>query len=89
MSSIRFLAQYSYNIAKDKEKSLDYFAKWLEVDPANADAINSYIEQIKKMPAPKQTASGSKPGATSAKPANTQTKPVAKVPTKKTMYSKA
>lgn len=89
LSSIRFLAQYSFNIAKDKEKSIEYFTKWLEVDPANADAINGYIEQIKKMPATKQTSSGSKPGASAAKPASTKTKPVAKASNLKTMYSKA
>lgn len=89
LSSIRYLAQYSFNTAKDKEKSIEYFTKWLEVDPANAEAINGYIEQIKKMPAPKQTASGTKPGASAAKPASTQTKPVAKALTLKTMYLKA
>ncbi len=89
LNAVRFLAQYSYNIAKDKEKSIEYFTKWLEVDPANASAINGYIEQIKKMPAPKQTASGSKPGATSAKPVSPQTKPVSKATNLKTMNSKA
>ncbi len=92
LSSIRFLAQYSYNVAKDKEKSIEYFTKWLEVDPANAAAINGYIEQIKKMPAPKQSASGTKPNASSGKAIITSTKVVAKSSPStnlKTMYTKA
>lgn len=81
LSAIRYLAQYSYNTAKDKEKSIEYFTKWLEVDPANAEAINSYIEQIKKLPDPKKSANGTKPGASSGKTVSPQTKPLAKART--------
>lgn len=76
LSAVRFLAQYSYNIAKDKEKSIEYFTKWLEVDPANAAAINGYIEQIKKMQArpttpPKGNAPPAKPSVSNKKTTTT------------------
>jgi tetratricopeptide (TPR) repeat protein len=50
LSSVKFLAAYYINQAKDKDKSLEFFTKWLEADPANAVTIQSYIDQIKKMP---------------------------------------
>ena len=50
ISSVRYLAAYYINVAKDKEKSLEFFAKWLEVDPSNAPTIQPIIDQIKKMP---------------------------------------
>jgi tetratricopeptide (TPR) repeat protein len=53
ISTNRYLAAYYINDAKDKETALQYFNKWLEVDPANGDMIRQYIESIKKMPAQK------------------------------------
>ncbi len=50
ISPVRYLAAYYINKAKDKEKSLEFFTKWLEVDAANATTIQQYIDQIKKMP---------------------------------------
>ncbi len=50
INSVRYLAAYYINVAKDKDKSLEFFAKWLEVDPANAPTIQPIIDQIKKMP---------------------------------------
>ena len=50
INSVRYLAAYYINVAKDKDKSLEFFAKWLEVDSANAPTIQPIIEQIKKMP---------------------------------------
>lgn len=56
LSSVRFLAAYYINVAKDKDKSLEFFTKWLEADSANAVTIQQYIDQIKKMPAKPPTA---------------------------------
>lgn len=78
LNSVKFLAQYSINIAKDKEKSIEYFTKWLEADPANAAAINSYIEQIKKMPAQRPASGATNSGASPSKPANSQPKATSK-----------
>ena len=50
ISSVRFLAAYYINEAKDKDKSLEYFRKWKEIDVANADKIQEYINQIENMP---------------------------------------
>lgn len=66
LNSVRFLAAYYINEAKDRDKSLEFFRKWLSVDPANATTIQSYIDQIEKMPASKpstQKAAASKPAA--------------------------
>ncbi|MBK7290639.1 MAG: hypothetical protein IPI78_10690 [Chitinophagaceae bacterium] len=66
LNSVRFLAAYYINEAKDRDKSLEFFRKWLTVDPANATTIQSYIDQIEKMPASKpssEKAAASKPGA--------------------------
>lgn len=66
LNSVRFLAAYYINQAKDKDKSLEFFRKWLAVDPANAATIQNYIDQIEKMPATKpssQKAAASKPAA--------------------------
>lgn len=49
INSVRYLAAYYINVAKDKDKSLEFFGKWLEVDPANAPTIQPIIDQIKKM----------------------------------------
>jgi tetratricopeptide (TPR) repeat protein len=58
ISSVRFLAAYYINEAKDVDKSLEYFRKWLAADVDNREAIQSYIDQIEKQaprgrPAPK------------------------------------
>lgn len=50
INAVKFLAAYYINVAKDKEKSLDFFEKWKSIDLANADAIQGYIDQISKMP---------------------------------------
>ncbi|MEO5948548.1 MAG: tetratricopeptide repeat protein [Chitinophagaceae bacterium] len=66
LNSVRFLAAYYINEAKDRDKSLEFFRKWLAVDPANATTIQAYIDQIEKMPATKpssQKAAASKPAA--------------------------
>lgn len=65
ISSVRFLAAYYINEAKDRDKSLEYFRKWLAADVDNREAIQSYIDQIEK--APRTTPKG-KPAP---KPANT------------------
>lgn len=76
LSSVRFLAAYYINQAKDKEKSLEFFTKWLEADPANSTAIQQYIDQIKKMPARQTTApkGNAPPKAVTTKPATTKSK---------------
>jgi tetratricopeptide (TPR) repeat protein len=51
ISSVRFLAAYYINEAKDKNKSLEYFRKWKDIDVANAEKIQEYIKQIENMPA--------------------------------------
>jgi tetratricopeptide (TPR) repeat protein len=82
LTSVRFLSTYYINQAKDKEKSLEFFTKWLEVDAANAPTIQQYIEQIKKMPAkqaapprgnvqPTSTTEKKAVGATATKPKTT------------------
>jgi len=66
LNSVRFLAAYYINAAKDRDKSLEFFRKWLAVDPANASTIQSYIDQIEKMPASKpssEKAAAPKPGS--------------------------
>jgi len=50
VNAVKFLAAYYINEAKDKEKSLEFFRKWLEADAANATTIQGYIDQIEKMP---------------------------------------
>ncbi|MEO5985026.1 MAG: hypothetical protein ABIP80_05940, partial [Ferruginibacter sp.] len=61
ISAIKFLGAYYINVEKDKEKSLEFFTKWLEADPSNAQTIQPIIDQIKKMnikqtPSPKGNA---------------------------------
>ncbi|MEO6612437.1 MAG: tetratricopeptide repeat protein [Chitinophagaceae bacterium] len=70
INSVRYLAAYYVNVAKDKEKSLEFFTKWLEADATNAPAIQNYIDQIKKMPAtkPGSTRNGTNKPAPAAKP---------------------
>lgn len=80
ISSVRYLAGYYINTAKDKDKSLEYFTKWRDADSANAETIQGYIDQIKKMPSNKPGSSGtptkssgqSKPSA-ATKPATSKT----------------
>ncbi len=63
IKSVKFLAAYYINKARDKDKALDFFGKWLEADPANAVMIQGYIDQIKKMaktPPPKTNPAGTK-----------------------------
>lgn len=50
INSVRYLAAYYINEAKDRDRSLEFFRKWLEADPANASTIQEYINQIEKMP---------------------------------------
>ncbi|HMU45391.1 MAG TPA: tetratricopeptide repeat protein [Chitinophagaceae bacterium] len=50
INAVKFLAAYYINVAKDKEKSLEFFKKWQSIDTANAEAIQGYIDQIQKMP---------------------------------------
>lgn len=76
ISSVRYLAGYYINTAKDRDKSLEYFTKWRDADSANAEAIQGYIDQIKKMPANKPGSSGSpSKGSDKSKP-SAATKPV-------------
>jgi Flp pilus assembly protein TadD len=81
ISAVRYLAAYYINKAKDKEKSLDYFRKWLAVDTANAQQIQTYIDQIEKMPAAKP---GSKPASTNSKGTSKTGKSPQKTTTTKT-----
>ncbi len=63
IKSIKFLAAFYINKAKDKDKALEYFQKWLDADPANAVMIQDYIDRIKKMgntPPPKTNPTGTK-----------------------------
>ena len=56
ISSVRYLAAYYINDARDREQALVYFRKWLAIDPANAPTIQGYIDQIEKsatVPAPR------------------------------------
>ncbi len=77
ISSVRFLAAYYINDANDKDKSLEFFEKWLNADPANAAAIQGYIDQIKKTPnkpAPKTGGTGTKgTGGPAPKPVKAKT----------------
>ena len=73
ISTVRFLAAYYINKVKDKEKSLEFFTKWLEADPANATPIQQYIDQIKKMPSKPAAVS---PNGNSAPPKSAATKPM-------------
>jgi hypothetical protein len=49
ISAVRYLGPFYINEMKDKEKSLEFFEKWLVADPANAPAIQDYIDKIKRM----------------------------------------
>ena len=84
VSAVKFLGAYYINQAKDKEKSLEYFTKWLEADPANAPTIQPIIDQIKKMPV-RQTA----PPRGNAQPATTTEKKVSGISSTKTKTTTA
>ena len=84
VSAVKFLGAYYINQAKDKEKSLEYFTKWLEADPANAPTIQPIIDQIKKMPV-RQTA----PPRGNAQPATTTEKKVSGISSIKTKTTTA
>ncbi len=75
VNSVRYLAQFYINMKKDKEKSLEFFEKWLQADPANATAIQQYMDQVKKM---KITPAGAPmpPKSTGAKPSAKSTKKI-------------
>jgi Flp pilus assembly protein TadD len=90
IASVRFLADYYVNKAKDKEKALEYFRKWYAADTANAMKIKEFIDQIEKMnlkpgtkPAmgtPKSTGKAKAP-AKSTKSTTVGTKKATKAPT--------
>ncbi|MBL0233325.1 MAG: tetratricopeptide repeat protein [Chitinophagaceae bacterium] len=90
ISAVKFLAAYYINKAKDKEKSLDFFRKWQAADVNNAAAIQTYIDQIEKMPAGKP---GSKPANNSKGTGQTSTlkspKPAVIAKSKTTLQPKA
>ncbi len=52
ISSVRYLAAYYINDARDRDQALVHFRKWLVIDPANAPTIQGYIDQIEKSAAP-------------------------------------
>lgn len=67
LSVAGYLAQYYANIAKDREKAVQYLEKMLALDPSNAD-IKKNLDLLKK-PAPKTNPRGNPP----PKPAKTKT----------------
>lgn len=85
LNSVRYLAGYYINTAKDKEKALEFFAKWRDADPANAATVQGYIDQIKKV----STKPATPPAKTNATPPKTASpKPVAKTTKPKTVTKK-
>lgn len=68
ISSVRYLAAYYINDARDREQALVYFRKWLVIDPANSATIQGYIDQIEK--------SATQPAPRSGAPAAPNTPPV-------------
>jgi len=83
ISSVRFLAGYYINTAKNKDSALTYFQKWHDSDTANAVTIQGYIDQIKKMtptkpPAKGNTKTGSPKPAAIIKPKTKTTKAIVK-----------
>jgi hypothetical protein len=88
ISTTRYLASYYINDAKDKEKALQYFNKWLDIDQANKETIQGYIESIKKMPAPKGTGTNTRPNGNPPPPKpNSKASPV-KTTTKTSVVKK-
>lgn len=49
LGSVKFLAEYYINTARNKDKALEYFRKWLQADPENAEVIKGYISQLEKL----------------------------------------
>jgi tetratricopeptide (TPR) repeat protein len=89
VNSVRYLAQFYINMKKDKEKSLEFFDKWLAADPANADMIRQYRTQVEKMVI-KPTGATSSPNGNQMPSKNTGTKdPAAKSTGKTTAAKKA
>jgi hypothetical protein len=74
INAVRFLAAYYINEAKDKQKSLEFFRKWLEADVANAATIQQYIDQIEKMPDPKGTPKSGSSSNTNSNPGKDRSK---------------
>jgi Flp pilus assembly protein TadD len=74
INAVRFLAAYYINEAKDKQKSLEFFRKWLEADVANAATIQKYIDQIEKMPDPKGTPKSGSSSNTNSNPGKDKSK---------------
>ena len=79
INSVRYLAGYYINTAKDKDKALDFFGKWRDADTANAVTIQGYMDQIKKMtptkPATPKGKTGSPKPAAIVKPKEEATTP--------------
>jgi tetratricopeptide (TPR) repeat protein len=71
-----YLAQYHANIAKDKDKAIEYLQKMLMLDPTN-EAIQKNIEILKKSAAPANRATGNQPAR--GTPAPKSPAPAAKV----------
>lgn len=67
--AVRYLAGYYINTAKDREKALEFFRKWMAADTRNAETIQGYIDAIEKAPAPKP---GTKPAAPTKSTGKTQ-----------------
>jgi hypothetical protein len=95
LNSVRSLSDYYYNTARNKEKSIEYFSKWLAADAANAESVKKYLEMAQSMgaqtpptkpgtkPATQpRTGSGAAPKTSSTPPAGTKT-PVKKPATTK------
>ncbi|HUR66156.1 MAG TPA: tetratricopeptide repeat protein [Chitinophagaceae bacterium] len=77
INSVKYLAGYYINTAKNKEKAIEFFTKWKDADTANAEKIQGYIDQIRKAPAPKPAASkgtGKAKVPTPKKPVTTKSK---------------
>lgn len=55
MSAAGYLATYYANIAKDKDKAIEYLKKMLEVDPDN-ESLKSNLQILENAPTPKQPA---------------------------------
>jgi tetratricopeptide (TPR) repeat protein len=49
LKSVRFLAGYYFNDARNKEKAIEFLQKWKDVDAAMATTIDGYIEQAKRL----------------------------------------
>ncbi|HOZ68854.1 MAG TPA: tetratricopeptide repeat protein [Chitinophagaceae bacterium] len=73
-----YLAQYHANIAKDKEKAIEYLQRMLNLDPTN-EVIQKNIEILKKSLSPDTRPASNQPGKSTAPVAKTvKTPPGAK-----------